>query len=875
MFFNLSFPLAMQSRRQKNTRRRRASLVRRLEVLERRELLATLLTTFTVTNTGDNGGVDPRPGAGTGTLRQAIVDVNHVSQANAASPDAIAFDIPGSGVHTIPLAASLPALDDLSTVVIDGYTQPGAKPNDLAVGDNAVLLIELDASQATGPVLELRGRVTVRGLVINHLFGGTAIRIDTRSDGSNIIAGNFIGTDASGTRTFAGQSSAGVTVTNDQSEPAALGNTIGGESPADRNVISLGKSFYDPGIDIENATGTVIEGNYIGTDASGTKALGNDDGILLFSASQTRLGGSAAAARNVISGNRLNGVEIAASSAGHNAVEGNLIGTDATGTAPVGNETGVSVFGSTDNLIGGTVPSAGNVIAFNTGDGLVIDGPALHDPIRLNSVFTNQGLGIDLLGRSASGAPSDDGAINDPQDKDTGPNDLQNFPVLAQASSDNRGTTISGLLNSTPNSGFLLDFYESPADGSSQSYVGTAAVLTDANGNATFNVTLPTTVPSGWLLTATATTADTAPYGDTSEFASPISVVGPPPVSVVSTAFHDATAGAAYTASLSAKGGTGGPYSFAITDGALPAGLDLSSDGVLSGTATAAATYSFTVTATDPTGITGSRALSLAVDAAPASRFDVTGFPAQTTAGMAGSVTVTALDPFGNVATEYDGNLHFNSSDPRAALPADGTLARGTGVFSVTFVTAGAQTVTTTDTLNAKITGSQTGIQVGAAATTKLAVSAPASATQGVQFSITVSAEDQFGNLASGYAGIIRFKSSDSHALLPVDSGLNNGTGNFNVTLETPGLQTVTALDAANSAITGTSSGIMVAGVKKMIATHNSGASALDAIRGKTLAKKHAVHKPKFVSRAGELATLAAARRHRPLVSQSQHRLHG
>ena len=856
MLFTFLHRLATQSRRSGDTRSRRSSLVRRLEMLEPRELLAT----FTVTNTGENGGVDPRPGAGTGTLRQAIVDVNNDSQDNPASPDVIAFDIPNTGVHTILPITSLPPI--VNPVVVDGYTQPGAKPNNLAVGDNAVLLIEIDASQrdanlpTSDPVLLLQGQgsITVRGLVINHFFQGEA-GIDVGSP-LDVVSGNFIGTDPSGTRTISEQAGVGVFVSTDSNQvgSGASHTTIGGLRPADRNLISVGNGFIDGGILAEGALDTVIEGNYIGTDASGRNALGDEDGILSEGSVGTTIGGTTAAARNVISGNALAGVFFTAQEKA-TVLEGNFIGVDATGTAPLGNRIGVILDDVSDITIGGTIPSAGNVIAYNGAEGVFVGFNTMHDPIRLNSVFSNQALGIDLhAGVSADGAPVGDGAVNDPQDKDTAPNDLQNFPVLAEATSDGRGTTISGLLNSTPNSGFLLDFYSSPADDSSQYYVGTAPVLTDGNGNATFDVTLPTTVPNGWSLTATATTADTAPYGDTSEFASPISVFGPTPVSVLSPALNDAMAGAAYNASLAASGGTGGPYSFAITAGAPPAGMSLSSSGVLSGTATVAATYSFTVTATDPTGITGSRALSLTVDAATASRLDLTGFPARITAGTAGNLTVTARDAFGNVATAYAGKLHFTSTDPRAALPADSALANGTGVLSVAFRTAGSETLSATDTVNAQITGSQTAIQVGAATTTKLVVQAPASATQGVQFTISVSAEDRFGNIVSGYAGLIHFSSTDRNSAVPADSGLNGGTGGFNVTLETAGLQTLTAVDTAITAITGTSNGIVVAGVKKMIVTHSSGASALAVKSGKMAAKSRAV-RPRHHVLAGSRST--------------------
>ena len=104
---------------------------------------------------------------------------------------------------------------------------------------------------------------------------------------------------------------------------------------------------------------------------------------------------------------------------------------------------------------------------------------------------------------------------------DDGPNHLQNLPVLVLASSAAAGTTISGTLNSTANTRFLIDFYASPPAGSppGMTYIGSALVLTDGGGNVDFEVTLPTPVAAGWGITATATTTDVAPFGDTSEFA--------------------------------------------------------------------------------------------------------------------------------------------------------------------------------------------------------------------------------------------------------------------------------------------------------------------------------------------------------------------
>ena len=172
-------------------------------------------STFVVTNTNSSGA---------GSLGQAILDAN-----NNLGPDVINFNIPGSGVHTISLTNQLPPLTD--PVTIDGYTQPGASPNTLAVGNDAKLLIELSGALANSAYgLRLTGgNSTIRGLIINRFnFQG----IDIELKGGNVIAGNFIGTNASGTADFpTPNNGSGVYLLTSN-------NTIGGLTPGDRNVLS-------------------------------------------------------------------------------------------------------------------------------------------------------------------------------------------------------------------------------------------------------------------------------------------------------------------------------------------------------------------------------------------------------------------------------------------------------------------------------------------------------------------------------------------------------------------------------------------------------------------------------------------------------------
>jgi hypothetical protein len=196
--------------------------------------------------------------------------------------------------------------------------------------------------------------------------------------------------------------------------------------------------------------------------------------------------------------------------------------------------------------------------------------------------------------------------------------------------------------------------------------------------------------------------------------------------------------------------------------------------------------------------------------------FGVTTSPTTTTAGGAFSVTVTALDGNGNTDATYRGTVHLTSSDTGAGvvLPADYTFtATDNGVHTftngVTLVTAGNQTVTATDTSNGSVTGSATET-VNPATATHLGVSAPANATAGTPFSVTVTALDQFNNTATGYLGTVQFTSSDTGAgvvlppnymFLASDNGVHTFTNG--VTLVTPGSQSVTATDTTTSSITG------------------------------------------------------------------------
>jgi hypothetical protein len=238
-----------------------------------------------------------------------------------------------------------------------------------------------------------------------------------------------------------------------------------------------------------------------------------------------------------------------------------------------------------------------------------------------------------------------------------------------------------------------------------------------------------------------------------------------------------------------------------------------------SATLDTAGTQSLTATDTVTGTITGTQA-SIKVNPANASTLGVAGFPSPTTAGVAGNVTVTAYDPYGNIASGYRGTVHFTCSDSQAVLPANYTYTAvdaGVHKFSVTLKTAATQSITATDTVTGTITGTQSGITVNPAAASKLKFTTgyPSPSLAGAAQSFTVTALDPYGNVATGYTGTVHFTSNDSMATLPADytyTGNDAGVHTFSATLNTAGsAQSLTATDTKTGSITGTQSNIYIA----------------------------------------------------------------
>ncbi|MDY3556247.1 DUF4347 domain-containing protein [Gemmata sp. JC717] len=341
---------------------------------------AGTFATFTVTNTGDSGA---------GSLRQAIADANAADGA-----DTIEFNLSNAdpnfdamtGKWTITLAAALDVVTE--SVTIDGSTQAGYAGAPLVVVNGSGINsngIDLGIGSSGS---------TVRGLVING-FSGAGVHI---ASANNFVQGNWIGLNASGTAAAA--NTTGVLLDN------ASGNTVGGATAADRNVIS---GNGEDGVSVSGAmaTGNTILGNYIGLDPAGVTAIGNAySGVLTTNgATGTTVGGTAPGAGNLISGNAEYGVRIEAD---NTTVKGNVIGLfgDGSVSATSGNHIGGVLVSSANNTIGGA--AARNVISGNGGAGV-----HLQTSGATGNVLQGNYIGTDTAGSAATGFGNARGVLLD------------------------------------------------------------------------------------------------------------------------------------------------------------------------------------------------------------------------------------------------------------------------------------------------------------------------------------------------------------------------------------------------------------------------------------------------------------------------------
>lgn len=349
--------------------------------------------------------------------------------------------------------------------------------------------------------------------------GASGIRIESSPVGDRFpdqgidILNNLIGTSDGVTDN--GNGGPGITLIN------TIGVVIGDTGGTTKNVISGNNS---DGISIigAGAVSNRIIWNNIGTNESGGGALGNSLSGVAFSqgagdsadfinSTINRVG--LPGFGNVISSNGGYGIYISDTNTSNNVIQSNLIGTNPGGNSDLGNALAGIYFGNGtyDNQAGGTGAGEGNLIAFNA-LGIKADA-GIRNAFRRNRMFSNDGMGIDLA--PAGVTPNDAG------DGDSGPNNLQNFPVITYVNAQASSVSLSGTLNSTPNQAFTLEFFgndgvDSTGYGEGRYFLGATTVNTNAAGNATFtglNFTVARSNVSSWV-TATATDVN----GNTSEF---------------------------------------------------------------------------------------------------------------------------------------------------------------------------------------------------------------------------------------------------------------------------------------------------------------------------------------------------------------------
>ncbi|MCA1685071.1 MAG: right-handed parallel beta-helix repeat-containing protein, partial [Planctomycetia bacterium] len=316
----------------------------------------------------------------------------------------------------------------------------------------------------------------------------------------NLIQNNYIGTDRSGTAALGGGT--GVNIY------AVGGNTVGGLAAGDRNVISGGTLS---GVVVQaGGSGNLIEGNFIGTDATGAAALGNAaQGVYLLDSPSNTVGGTSAAAGNVISGNLGNGVRVGGAAATGNLIEGNLIGTNAGGAAIANALDGVLLqLGASNNTVGGLAAGAGNTIANNTGVGVRVDA-GTGDSVLSDSIFNNAGGGIILANAG---------------------NHNQAAPVVTTAPAPGGGTEIDGTLAAAAGTTYLIQYFDNnPPSGQGRTLIGSQTVSSTGGGPLSFTFNGPA-VPAGSTVTATATVTaspSNPSNGDTSAFSVAAALVNP------------------------------------------------------------------------------------------------------------------------------------------------------------------------------------------------------------------------------------------------------------------------------------------------------------------------------------------------------------
>ncbi len=399
------------------------------------------------------------------------------------------------GVVTITPGSALPAVS--TPVVIDAQKQPGWSAAPIVVLDG------INAGSTAHGLNVTGGGSTIRGLVINN-FSYAGININ--SGNGNVVAGNYIGTDAAGTTAVPngrGTLWDGIAIGE---ASTSTGNVIGGPNPSDRNLISGNNGG---GIWMTGSGANTVRGNYIGVNVTGSAAIGNGQhGIILA-------GSGNIVVDNLISGNGAAGYYgiYAPPGADNSIIQGNRVGVDATATVGIPNPDDAIQIESSGNLVGGTAVGQGNIIAFSADDGIVVAAGSTGNGILGNTIYTNTYLGIDL---------GDDGVTANNGTKNAAlANSGMDQPVFTSATLNGTNLTVAGYVGNAPNQatfgGARVEVFESDNDGTGfgegMTYLG--FLTTDASGN--FSGTLDVT-GKGLLVSEKVTGTATDGSNNTSEF---------------------------------------------------------------------------------------------------------------------------------------------------------------------------------------------------------------------------------------------------------------------------------------------------------------------------------------------------------------------
>ncbi|HWO56141.1 MAG TPA: thrombospondin type 3 repeat-containing protein [bacterium] len=447
-------------------------------------------------NAAGNAAV-PNSGAG---IQISNVFNYRIGGATAAARNVIS----GNGSHGISVSGS-----GASTTYIQGNYVGTDITGSVAIPNGGAGIRVFDAGAVVGGSLPGEGN-----LVSGNAGDGVVMTTSSLPSVGTIIRGNRIGTDAAGTVDL-GNGGNGVFI-------GIAGVRVGDTLPNGRNLIS-GNGRHGVYFDFSGSASTVLNGNLIGTDASGLSAIANDSsGVFVDASDNILIGGYQTADRNLIAGHPQYGIVVYGAGAQNNTIAGNWIGLSDDGGALSNGLGGILLLGAQSNTIGG-IASGANRIAYNGGPGVIVDNlgsDGLGNLIVYNEIRDHSRLGIDLN--------YDDVTANDSADADSGPNQLQNYPVctLATYFPDDDELRLRGFINTNPGASVRIDVYANDAcdplgHGEGQYYLGSFNLITDASGLADFDTVL---VPGAGSLVGHAVTATATRSSNTSEFSQCVEV---------------------------------------------------------------------------------------------------------------------------------------------------------------------------------------------------------------------------------------------------------------------------------------------------------------------------------------------------------------